>query len=143
VFVANHDTERVRIFIARKAATHSFIVQSATSLNASSPSNVYTLATVFSLAHPYGTPTVLSSYSGFEVYPTGAPNNGNLYLNCTSQQNVDACTRHWDMPRRSWHKRLAVPTPLDARCRDGRLSQSSRLNQNHQVDFTRTAANCI
>ncbi|KAI9510357.1 glycoside hydrolase family 13 protein [Russula earlei] len=45
-FVANHDTER-----------------SGDSLNVYSPSNIYTLATVFSLAHPYGTPTILSSYS--------------------------------------------------------------------------------
>ncbi|KAH8986654.1 glycoside hydrolase [Lactarius hatsudake] len=58
VFVSNHDTER------NKA-----------SLNAYSPSNTYTLATVFSLAHPYGIPTVLSSYINFYNNDAGAPNN--------------------------------------------------------------------
>ncbi|KAI9429333.1 glycoside hydrolase [Lactarius indigo] len=58
VFVSNHDTER------NKA-----------SLNAYSPSNTYTLATVFSLAHPYGIPTVLSSYVSFYNNDAGAPNN--------------------------------------------------------------------
>ncbi|KAI0062559.1 glycoside hydrolase [Artomyces pyxidatus] len=59
VFVSNHDTER-----------------NGASLNANSPSNTYILAHVFSLAHPYGTPTVLSSYSGFLNTDAGAPNNG-------------------------------------------------------------------
>ncbi|KIM37787.1 carbohydrate-binding module family 20 protein [Hebeloma cylindrosporum] len=58
VFVANHDTER-----------------NGNSLTYSSPSNTYITATIFSLAHPYGTPSVLSSYS-FSSYDTGAPNGG-------------------------------------------------------------------
>jgi hypothetical protein len=58
VFVANHDTER-----------------NGDSLSYKSPSNTYFLATVFSLAHPYGTPTVLSSYS-FSGTDDGAPNGG-------------------------------------------------------------------
>ncbi|KAH8986763.1 glycoside hydrolase [Lactarius hatsudake] len=58
VFVSNHDTER------NKA-----------SLNAYSPSNTYSLATVFSLAYPYGIPTVLSSYITFYNNDAGAPNN--------------------------------------------------------------------
>jgi hypothetical protein len=63
VFVADHDTER-----------------SGASLNITSPSNTYITASIFSLAHPYGTPTVLSSYS-FSTYDQGAPNNGTG--NCT------------------------------------------------------------
>ncbi|KAI0275828.1 glycoside hydrolase [Russula aff. rugulosa BPL654] len=59
VFVSNHDTER-----------------NSNSLNAYSPSNTYILATVFSLAHPYGTPSVLSSYSNFYNTDAGAPNGG-------------------------------------------------------------------
>jgi len=59
VFVSNHDSER-----------------DMQSLNAYSPSNTYTLATVFSLAHPYGTPTVLSSYTNFYNYDSGGPNGG-------------------------------------------------------------------
>ncbi|KAI9429653.1 glycoside hydrolase superfamily, partial [Lactarius psammicola] len=58
-FVSNHDTERNNA-----------------SLNAYSPSNSYILATVFSLAHPYGRPTVLSSYTNFYNNDAGAPNNG-------------------------------------------------------------------
>ncbi|KJA26527.1 carbohydrate-binding module family 20 protein [Hypholoma sublateritium FD-334 SS-4] len=58
VFVANHDTER-----------------NGGSLNMNSPSNTYITATIFSLAHPYGTPTVLSSYS-FVTTDDGAPNGG-------------------------------------------------------------------
>jgi len=58
VFVANHDTER-----------------NDASLNMTSPSNIYITASIFSLAHPYGTPTVLSSFS-FSSYDQGAPNNG-------------------------------------------------------------------
>ncbi|KAL0954518.1 hypothetical protein HGRIS_003485 [Hohenbuehelia grisea] len=45
VLVANHDTERQD-----------------DSLNAKSPANAYTLAMIFSLAYPYGKPSILSSY---------------------------------------------------------------------------------
>jgi len=58
VFVADHDTER-----------------GGSSLNMTSPKNTYITASIFSLAHPFGTPTVLSSYS-FSNFDQGAPNNG-------------------------------------------------------------------
>ncbi|KAI0319658.1 glycoside hydrolase superfamily [Amylostereum chailletii] len=58
VFVANHDTER-----------------GGSSLNSNSPSNTYVLATIFSLAYTYGTPTVLSSYT-FQSSDDGSPNGG-------------------------------------------------------------------
>lgn len=58
VFVANHDTER-----------------NGGSLNINSPSNTYITATIFSLAHPYGTPTILSGYS-YGSTDDGAPNGG-------------------------------------------------------------------
>ncbi|KAJ7615917.1 glycoside hydrolase [Roridomyces roridus] len=58
VFVTNHDTER-----------------NGNSLNINSPSNTYITATIFSLAHSYGTPTVLSSYT-FGTTDDGAPNGG-------------------------------------------------------------------
>ncbi|KAJ6535724.1 glycoside hydrolase [Mycena capillaripes] len=58
VFVANHDTER-----------------NGNSLNINSPSNTYITATIFSLAHSYGTPSILSSYS-FGTTDDGAPNGG-------------------------------------------------------------------
>jgi hypothetical protein len=57
VFVTNHDTER-----------------GGNSLNYSSPSNEYTNAMILSLAHPYGTPTILSSYQ-YSSYDQGGPNN--------------------------------------------------------------------
>ncbi|KAG6884413.1 hypothetical protein C0993_011372 [Termitomyces sp. T159_Od127] len=60
VFVSNHDTER-----------------NGASLNINSPSNTYITATIFSLAHPYGTPTVLSSYT-YSTTDDGAPNGGAL-----------------------------------------------------------------
>jgi hypothetical protein len=62
VFVANHDTER-----------------SGNSLNYQTPSNEYTNAMVFSLAHPYGTPSILSSYQ-YSSYDAGAPNNSEDHL---------------------------------------------------------------
>ncbi|KAH9476533.1 Alpha-amylase [Psilocybe cubensis] len=58
VFVSNHDTER-----------------NGDSLNINSPSNTYITATIFSLAHPYGRPTILSSFS-FSTTDDGAPNGG-------------------------------------------------------------------
>ncbi|KAF8650166.1 hypothetical protein AX16_005400 [Volvariella volvacea WC 439] len=64
VFVTNHDTER-----------------NGHSLNARSPSNTYITSHIFSLAHPYGTPTILSSYS-FSDRSEGAPNGG--YGTCSA-----------------------------------------------------------
>ncbi|KAG9049938.1 hypothetical protein FS837_008524 [Tulasnella sp. UAMH 9824] len=58
VYVANHDTERLGSSITYKWDR-----------------NAYTLATIFSLAYPYGTPTILSGYE-FTTYDAGAPNNG-------------------------------------------------------------------
>ncbi|KAG9120576.1 hypothetical protein FRC07_003873, partial [Ceratobasidium sp. 392] len=58
VFVANHDTER-----------------NDASLRFDSPSNTYTLAMIFSLSYPYGTPTILSSYF-FSNKDDGSPNSG-------------------------------------------------------------------
>lgn len=60
VFVANHDTERS---------------EGLDSLNISSPSNIYILATIFSLGYPYGHPSILSSYR-FADKGEGAPNGG-------------------------------------------------------------------
>ncbi|KAH9981799.1 glycoside hydrolase family 13 protein [Russula compacta] len=77
-FVSNHDTER-----------------SSSSLNVYSPSNTYTLATVFSLAHSYGTPSVLSSYSNFYDTDAGAPNGGTG--TCSDTVDVDRwlCQHRW------------------------------------------------
>ncbi|KAF8590666.1 carbohydrate-binding module family 20 protein [Ramaria rubella] len=77
VFVANHDTER-----------------NGNSLNSNSPSNTYVLATIFSLAHSYGTPTVLSSYT-FATTDDGAPNGGTGTCSTTGGENGWLCQQRW------------------------------------------------
>ncbi|KIP11288.1 carbohydrate-binding module family 20 protein [Phlebiopsis gigantea 11061_1 CR5-6] len=79
VFVANHDTER-----------------GGNSLNNNSPSNLYTLAMILSLAHPYGTPTILSSYSGFTDYDAGAPNSGAGTCTTGGGSNGWLCQHRWN-----------------------------------------------
>jgi len=76
-FVANHDTER-----------------DSSTLSYTSPSNMYTLGHVLMLAHPYGTPTVLSSYT-FSNTDAGAP-NGN-YGVCSGNGGSDGwlCQHRW------------------------------------------------
>ncbi|KAH7888840.1 glycoside hydrolase family 13 protein [Phlebopus sp. FC_14] len=77
VMVADHDTERDNF-----------------SLNYNSPSNTYTLAHIFSLAHPYGTPTVLSSYE-FSGFDDGAPNGGVGTCSGNSGENGWLCQHRW------------------------------------------------
>ncbi|KXN81606.1 Alpha-amylase [Leucoagaricus sp. SymC.cos] len=73
VFVANHDTER-----------------NGASLRYDSPSNTYITATIFSLAHPYGTPTIISSYT-IPDNDAGAPNNGAGTCSTTGGANGWLC----------------------------------------------------
>ncbi|KAF8603081.1 glycoside hydrolase [Ceratobasidium sp. AG-I] len=77
VFVANHDTER-----------------NGNSLNYNSASNIYTLAMVFSLSYPYGTPTILSSYS-FSTTDDGAPNSGAGTCSGSTGTNGWLCQHRW------------------------------------------------
>ncbi|TFK51273.1 glycoside hydrolase [Heliocybe sulcata] len=77
VFVANHDTER-----------------GGSSLNHNSPNNAYVLATIFSLAHPYGTPSILSSYS-FTNSDDGAPNNNVGTCSGSGGSNGWLCQHRW------------------------------------------------
>ncbi|QRW17462.1 alpha-amylase [Rhizoctonia solani] len=55
---------------------------------------IYTLAHIFMLAYPYGTPTVLSSYE-FSNYDTGSPLNGTG--SCTETGGADGwlCQHRW------------------------------------------------
>ncbi|PIL31175.1 hypothetical protein GSI_05872 [Ganoderma sinense ZZ0214-1] len=78
VFVTNHDTER-----------------NGASLNNNSPSNTYVSALIFSLAHPYGTPTILSSYSGFTDTSVGAPNGGVGTCIGSGGKNGWLCQHRW------------------------------------------------
>lgn len=74
--MANHDTERVSGYILPFSLCLSkSVVQNGASLNYTSPNNMYTNALVLSLAHSYGTPTVLSSYK-YNLATDGAPDNG-------------------------------------------------------------------
>ncbi|QRW07285.1 alpha-amylase [Ceratobasidium sp. AG-Ba] len=77
VFAANHDTER-----------------NGASLNHNSPFNTYTLAMVFSLSYPYGTPTILSSYS-FSNIDDGAPNGGAGTCSGSGGSNGWLCQHRW------------------------------------------------
>ncbi|OBZ78260.1 Alpha-amylase [Grifola frondosa] len=78
VFVTNPDTER-----------------NGGSLNDNSPSNTYVTAMIFSLAHPYGTPTILSSYSGFTNTDAGAPNGGTGTCSGSGGLNGWLCQHRW------------------------------------------------
>jgi hypothetical protein len=79
VFVATHDSERGN---------------TGGSLNYKSPNNAYTLANIFNLAYPYGTPTVLSSYD-FNNGDQGAPNGG--YGTCYGGGGTNGylCQHRW------------------------------------------------
>ena len=50
---------------------------------------------VFSLAHPYGTPTILSSYSGFTNSDAGSPNGGVGTCSGTGGANGWLCQHRW------------------------------------------------
>jgi len=78
VFVTNHDTER-----------------NGDVLNNNSPSNTYVTGMIFSLAHPYGTPTILSSYDGFTDVNAGAPNSGFGTCAGTGGKNGWLCQHRW------------------------------------------------
>jgi hypothetical protein len=64
--------------------------QNGNSLNINSPSNTYITATIFSLAHSYGTPTILSSYS-YSTTDDGAPNGGAGTCSTTGGANGWLC----------------------------------------------------
>ena len=69
--------------------------QNGNSLNNNSPNNAYTLAMIFSLAHPFGTPTILSSYSGFTNTDAGAPNGGAGTCSGSGGSNGWLCQHRW------------------------------------------------
>ncbi|CDO69062.1 Glycoside Hydrolase Family 13 / Carbohydrate-Binding Module Family 20 protein [Trametes cinnabarina] len=99
VFVTNHDTERVSGWpptpCQRLTATFRSLPQNGNSLNDNSPSNTYVTAMIFSLAHPYGTPTILSSYSGFTNTDAGAPNGGAGTCSGSGGDNGWLCQHRW------------------------------------------------
>ena len=76
-FVANHDTER-----------------NGQTLTANSPNNMYTLAHVWILAHPFGSPTILSSYQ-FSNGDSGAPNGNSGSCSDNGGTNGWYCQHRW------------------------------------------------
>ncbi|QRW17464.1 alpha-amylase [Rhizoctonia solani] len=77
VFVANHDTERNGASLTYKSGS------------------TYTLAHVFMLAYPYGTPTVLSSYT-FSDNDAGSPSNGAGSCSGSGGANGWQCQHRWN-----------------------------------------------
>jgi hypothetical protein len=118
VFVANHDTER-----------------GGSSLNSNSPSNEYYNAMIFSLAHPYGTPTILSSYK-YSNYDDGAPNNGWFHNLLSDSELTCWDVRNWNVLGKYGHERLALPAPVGG-CRwHDRLPQQ-RYWTDHELGVPR------
>jgi len=76
-FVVNHDTER-----------------NGQTLTATSANNMYTLAHVWVLAHPFGSPTVFSSYQ-FSDGDSGAPNGNSGTCNGNGGANGWYCQHRW------------------------------------------------
>lgn len=62
--------------IMSRLKTKPYITQEVTFGNGELLTPAYTLAMIFSLAHPYGTPTILSGYSGFTNKDADPPNCG-------------------------------------------------------------------
>ncbi|QRV89259.1 alpha-amylase [Ceratobasidium sp. AG-Ba] len=77
VFVSNHDTERNGASLTYKSGS------------------IYTLAHVFMMAYPYGTPTVLSSYT-FSDKDAGSPNNGAGSCSGSGGANGWQCQHRWN-----------------------------------------------
>ncbi|KAF8751881.1 Alpha-amylase [Rhizoctonia solani] len=77
VFVANHDTERNGASLTYKSGS------------------TYTLAHIFMLAYPYGTPTVLSSYT-FSDNDAGSPSNGAGSCSGSGGANGWQCQHRWN-----------------------------------------------
>ncbi|KAI0812488.1 glycoside hydrolase superfamily [Irpex lacteus] len=118
VFVTNHDTER-----------------NGNALNNYSPSNTYVLALIFSLAHPYGTVSVLSSYSGFNSNSdAGAPNGGTGTCTGTGGSNGWFCQHRW----------IAVQGMVAFRNTAGTAAlQNWQTGQSSQIAFDRGTAGFV
>ncbi|KAJ7175109.1 glycoside hydrolase family 13 protein [Mycena crocata] len=116
VFVANHDTER-----------------NGGSLNINSPSNTYITATIFSLAHPYGTPTILSSYS-FGTVDDGAPSGGAGACSATGGANGWLCQ----------HRFVAISGMVGFRNQVGSAALTNWVSpQSQQIAFGRGSAGFV
>ena len=77
-----------------KLLTNTLTRQTPGALTVNAASNAYVLASIFSIAHPYGVPTVLSSYS-FSNNDAGPPNGG--YGTCSGNGGANGwlCQHRW------------------------------------------------
>jgi hypothetical protein len=100
---------------------------------------------IFSLAHPYGTPTILSSYSGFTDTDAGAPNGGMRLMLLPTRLSFTGNPeyRNGNLHYWRWRKRLAMPTPLDRRRRHDRVSQPGRLSGADQLGVAAVGADRV
>ena len=99
--MTNHDTERVcpPSYPRANTSKHQRLTvpcshKNGNSLNYNSASNTYVTAMIFSLAHPYGTPTILSSYS-FSGTDDGSPNGGAGTCSGQGGANGWLCQHRW------------------------------------------------
>jgi hypothetical protein len=89
---------------------------------------------IFSLAHPYGTPTILSSYQ-YSSYDAGAPNNSKDHLAWVVYIGTHSSTRCRDVLWERGREWMAVPASVDRHCRHGRLPEQ-RLWVDRKLDVT-------
>jgi hypothetical protein len=101
-------------------------IQNDNSLTQSSPSNTYVTATVFSLAHPYGTPTILSSYS-FSFIDDGAPNDGAGTCSSTGGSGGWLCQHRWVAFSGMVGWRNSVETASDSELNNWASPQSQQI----------------
>lgn len=123
VFVANHDTERVRakLLLRPLVLTWWLLQHGPTSLTYKDGGNTYTLAHVFMLAYPYGVPTVLSAYE-FDNFDAGPPNGaaGSCYAQggtegwCVWRQHEATCFLTTFLSRRLCQHRWAAIEGMNA-----------------------------
>ena len=104
------------------ACTDELLTQNGGALNNDSPSNTYVTAMIFSLAHPYGKPTILSSYVGFENSDLGSPNGGTPSTSSGSFFFPIICmSRCWYLFRHRWCQWLAMPAQMGGYLWHGRF----------------------
>lgn len=96
---------------------------------------------IFSLAHPYGTPTILSSYSGFTNTDAGSPNGGKDILSFESSLTLRRVFRRRNMFGHGRDEWLALPTSLGGDIRNGRIPQQRWSSTNDQLGVASITAN--
>ncbi len=117
------------------------------SMNWNSPSNTYINAMVFSLAHPYGTPSILSSYSGFTNTDQGSPNNGTGSFISIDRPFAYELMMCYDRCRNMFcdrrNRRLALSTSANFGQRDGWIQKHSWKCAHDKLGVTTITTNSV